>query len=184
MEATPAGRTGTRGAGSEVTRRFIAGLLIGLVVAVLEVILTTLGPPAPPGGIVGNAGGAMRLLAAGASLGAAYALLFRPTPGGHPENVMGGVVMGVVTWAVFALSLFPILDAGAPMWHVDTAGPHRPGAGRLRAARQSDRVPLRPGVRTPASGAGRNALAGTGREDERRHRRRWLRRRKRSHVAR
>ena len=104
-----------------MTRRLIAGLLIGLVVAVLEVILMTLGPAAAPGGIVGNAGGAMRLLAAGASLGAAYALLFRPAPGSHPENVMGGVVMGVVTWAVFALSLFPILDAGAPMWRVDTA---------------------------------------------------------------
>ena len=63
----------------------------------------------------------MRLLVAGASLGAVYALLFRPTPGSHPENVMGGVVIGVVTWVVFALSLFPILNADAPMWHVDTA---------------------------------------------------------------
>ena len=108
--------------GGEVTRRFITGLLLGLIVAVLEVILMTLGPIATPDGIVRNdSGGAMRLLVAGASLGAVYALLFRPTPGSHPENVMGGVVIGVVTWVVFALSLFPILNADAPMWHVDTA---------------------------------------------------------------
>ena len=105
-----------------MTRRLIAGLLIGLVVAVLEAMVLTLGPTAAaPGGIVRNAGGALRLLLAGASLGAVYALLFRPTHGSHPENVMGGVVMGVVTWVVFALSLFPILNAGAPTWHGDTA---------------------------------------------------------------
>lgn len=91
-----------------MTRRFLAGLLIGLVVAVLEVLLMTLGPTATPGGIVRNgSGGAIRLLVAGAALGAAYALLFRPAPGSHPENVMGGVVIGVVTWVVFALSVFP-----------------------------------------------------------------------------
>ena len=105
-----------------MTRRFLAGLLIGLVVAVLEVLLMALGPTATPGGIVRNgSGGAIRLLVAGAALGAAYALLFRPAPGSHPENVMGGVVIGVVTWVVFALSVFPILTADAPMWHVDTA---------------------------------------------------------------
>ena len=104
-----------------MTRRFIAGLLIGLAVAVLEVILMALGPTAAPVGTDGNAGGAMRLLVAGASLGGAFALLFRPAPGGHPENVMGGVVMGVVAWAVLAISLFPILSADAPRWRVDTA---------------------------------------------------------------
>ena len=105
-----------------MTRRLIAGVLIGLVVAVLEAMVLTLGSTAAAsGGIVMNAGGTMRLLLAGASLGAVYALLFRPTPGSHPENVMGGVVTGVVTWVVLALSLFPILNAGAPAWHGDTA---------------------------------------------------------------
>ncbi len=105
-----------------MTRRLVAGVLIGLVLAVLEVMVLTLGSTAAAsGGIVMNAGGAMRLLLAGASLGTVYALLFRPTPGSHAENVMGGLVIGVVTWVVLALSLFPILNAGAPAWQGDTA---------------------------------------------------------------
>ena len=105
-----------------MARRFVTGLLIGLFVALVELIPVTLGPTTPAGGItLADLGGAVRLLVAGGLLGGGYALLFRPAPGSHAENVMGGVVLGAVTWVILALNLFPLLKADAPMWHVDTA---------------------------------------------------------------
>ena len=105
-----------------MTRRLVTGLLIGLFVALVELIPVTLGPTTPAGGItLADLGGAVRLLVAGGLLGGGYALLFRPAPGSHAENVMGGVVLGAVTWVILALNLFPLLKADAPMWHVDTA---------------------------------------------------------------
>ena len=105
-----------------MARRLVTGLLIGLIVALVELIPVTLGPTTPAGGItLADLGGAVRLLMAGGLLGGGYALLFRPAPGCHAENVMGGVVLGAVTWVILALNLFPLLKADAPMWHVDTA---------------------------------------------------------------
>ncbi len=105
-----------------MTRRLVTGLLIGLFVALVELIPVTLGPTTPAGGItLADLGGAVRLLVAGGLLGGGYALLFRPAPGGHAANVMGGVVLGAVAWVILALNLFPLLEADAPMWHVDTA---------------------------------------------------------------
>jgi NADH dehydrogenase len=99
--------------------RLIIGLLIGLVVAALELVLVT-----ASGGMsadvitMGDLGGAVRLLVAGGLLGLTYTLLFRPQPDGHADNIMNGVVLGVIVWVILAVNFFPLLQANVPMWDV------------------------------------------------------------------
>ena len=63
-------------------------------------------------------GGMVRLLVAGGVLGVANALLFRPKLGSHADNIMSGVVLGVIVWVILAVNFFPLLQADAPMWDV------------------------------------------------------------------
>ncbi|MFB3110896.1 MAG: hypothetical protein ACE10G_02575, partial [Gemmatimonadales bacterium] len=84
----------------------------GLLLTVVALTRTT-----SDGGVtVAELGGISGLLAAGAFLGLVYAWLFQPVPGGHAENLMTGIALGVITWVVLAMNVFPTLTGNGPMW--------------------------------------------------------------------
>lgn len=110
-------------------RRVAVGLVLGLAVAALQLVLVTQSAMLTTERALADAyaisiadlGGPVRLLVAGALLGVTYALIFRPAPGGHADNVMSGMVLGVVGWVLFALNLFPLLKGSPPMWQIEFA---------------------------------------------------------------
>lgn len=108
---------------STLNRRLLAGLVVGLVVAGLALALIAAGSSMSTAVItMGDLGGGLRLLAAGGLLGLAYAFLFRPQPGGYADDVMSGVVLGVMAWVLLAVNVFPLLQLDTPMWNVQFSG--------------------------------------------------------------
>ncbi|MFZ0548721.1 MAG: NAD(P)/FAD-dependent oxidoreductase [Candidatus Promineifilaceae bacterium] len=103
--------------------RLSLGLLIGLIVAGLELILVRASSGMRTDVVTLNdLGGAVRLLAAGGLLGAAFSLLFRPLPNGQADNIMSGFVLGIIAWVILAVNIFPLSQANTPMWDVQFTG--------------------------------------------------------------
>jgi len=104
------------------SRQLIVGFIIGLIAASLLLCLVVVNRAMNADGItIDDLGGTVRLLITGGFLGVAYALVFRPKPGGYAEDIMSGVVLGVIAWVLLAVNLFPILDGNVPMWDVGFA---------------------------------------------------------------
>lgn len=107
---------------SRVLWRLLLGTSIGLIVAGLLLTVVALARTTSDDGVtVAELGGISGLLAVGALLGLAYAWLFQPVPGGHAENLMTGIALGVITWVVLAMNVFPTLTGNGPMWEAGAA---------------------------------------------------------------
>ena len=52
-------------------------------------------------------------------MGGAYAFQFRRAPDSDIENLMSGLMLGVVSWLVLTLSLIPLLSGESPRWQAD-----------------------------------------------------------------
>jgi NADH dehydrogenase len=100
-----------------VIRRLLLGAIIGLGVAGLMLLVVNLSVAMSGRGVtVTELGGAGGLLVAGVLLGASYAALFQPDHGGHLDNLMSGLVVGLLAWVILALNLYPVLGGSSPMW--------------------------------------------------------------------
>lgn len=54
-------------------------------------------------------------------MGAIYALLFKPVPGGEAESLMNGAAFGVLWWLVIPVTLAWLLAGGSPAWSTAAA---------------------------------------------------------------
>ena len=100
-----------------IPRRLLLGMAIGLVTAGLLSAVAMSGS----GVSVGDLGGAISLLVTGALVGIGYALLFQPVSGGHVENLMSGIALGVIAWVVLPMNVYPALMGSGPIWEAATA---------------------------------------------------------------
>ena len=99
--------------------RALTGLLIGILIAILLNIFV---------GLIGDAqttaaslGGPVWITAAAILIGVAYALLFEPLPNNSFENISTGLVLGLVLWFVWAISLQPVVMGAGNNWNVADA---------------------------------------------------------------
>lgn len=100
-------------------RRILLGMIVGLIVAgSMMAIINTIPGVSGNGITITKLGGGAGLLAAGMLTGGSYAWLFRPTPGGHAEHLLNGLVVGLTTWVVLSVNLLPALMGQSPMWEV------------------------------------------------------------------
>lgn len=97
--------------------RTIVGAVVGLLVGLLLTLFVNYA--ATPQLSLANLGGAVWVLLAGALIGVAYALLFEPLPRHYVENGSTGLVLGIILWIVWAISLQPALVGNWQSWGAD-----------------------------------------------------------------
>lgn len=91
---------------------FAIGLIIGVVFTGLVIVVDDAETS------VADFGGARWLIAAGILIGAAYALGFQPLRVGHFENVATGMVLGLIVWFAWGISLQPVVFGDGTNWMV------------------------------------------------------------------
>jgi NADH dehydrogenase len=98
------------------------GAIIGLAMAGLMLVIVNLALTGSGNHVtVADLGGTIGLLAAGLLIGGSYAGLFQPVRRGHAEDLMSGLVLGLLVWVVLAINVYPGLTSGDPMWEAPTA---------------------------------------------------------------
>jgi NADH dehydrogenase len=95
----------------------LAGLLCGLVVGLLAWPQSIL-----PGGEGGPAVGLALLLVLATMTGAVLAAVVGSRPGGLPISVSSGLLLGLLTWIAWSLTVEPLLRGQGPTWSAAAAG--------------------------------------------------------------
>lgn len=95
-------------------RRALLGATIGIIVGILIILLvnSTAVPPLS----LATLGGPIWVIVAAVLIGNSYALLFNPIPNHHAENMATGLVLSIVLWFVWAISLQPFLVGKGESW--------------------------------------------------------------------
>ncbi len=88
----------------------VVGLLLGGVIIALANFATN------EAFSIGTLGGPIWVLSSGFLLGASYALLFEPLHNHHAENVATGLVLGIILWFGWAISLQPFITGNGTNW--------------------------------------------------------------------
>jgi NADH dehydrogenase len=95
----------------------LAGLLSGLLVGLLTWPQSIL-----PGGEGGPAVGLALLLVLATMTGAVLAAVVGSRPGGLPISVSGGLLLGLLAWIAWSLTVEPLLRGQGPTWSAAAAG--------------------------------------------------------------
>ena len=108
-------------------RRLLVGLVVGLVTSEFMIwLIRALQTGAGDGVSVAELGSSGGLIVAGIVIGGCYALLFQPMRGIHPENLMMGLVLGLLVWILLAVSIYPSLSDSIPVWSAATVADRIP----------------------------------------------------------
>ena len=100
-----------------IIRCLIIGIIVGITIAILLIIIVSSDPTISIA-VVGGVGG---ILISGALVGGVFAMLFQQTPGGYVENLMSGLVLGVIAWVVLPLIIYPLISGTLPLLTADSA---------------------------------------------------------------
>ena len=94
--------------------RALTGLLIGVLVAIIMLLFVNLVGDSQT--TAASLGGIVWITTAAILIGIAYALLFEPLPQNSSENISTGLVLGMVLWFIWAISLQPMLLGRGTSW--------------------------------------------------------------------
>ncbi|MCA9994476.1 MAG: NAD(P)/FAD-dependent oxidoreductase [Anaerolineales bacterium] len=97
-----------------LARRTAVGGLIGLLTALIIMLLIS--GAADDQITLAALGGPVWVSVAGMLIGGAYALLFDPRAGSQAEQMTTGMVLGILLWFVWAISLQPVLLGRGHAW--------------------------------------------------------------------
>lgn len=99
--------------------QLLAGLTSGLLASLLIIGLLILSENGNSNATtMDELGGFTRLLVIGAVMGLAYSMLYLPRAKDYPVDMMNGIVLGIITWIIFTINVFPITQGAAPMWDI------------------------------------------------------------------
>ena len=94
--------------------RAAVGLILGLLVGWLLIIFITAANDAETS--LASLGGPLWLSVAALLIGVCYTLLYEPLRSNHLENIATGIVLGLILWVVWAISLHPFLLGRGHSW--------------------------------------------------------------------
>ena len=94
--------------------RAAVGAVIGLALGVLFAVLLPLLDDAETS--MSSFGGTTQVIVAAVCIGVVYALAFQPFQAAHFENVATGMVLGIVFWFTWSISLQPVLAGDGTHW--------------------------------------------------------------------
>lgn len=100
-------------------RRAGVGVLVGIIVAVLVMLLLSVAGDNDV--TLDSLGGILWVSVAAILIGASYAVLFEPEQGNLAENAATGLVLGIILWFVWAISLHPFLLGRGHSWLAEDA---------------------------------------------------------------
>ena len=100
-------------------RRAILGGIVGFIVAIPTVLLLIVGSNDDVS--LATVGGPVWLFLAAVLIGAVYAVLFVPRKRNPAENVATGMVLAIILWFIWALSLQPVLFSDGQLWQASRA---------------------------------------------------------------
>ncbi|MEM7336111.1 MAG: FAD-dependent oxidoreductase, partial [Chloroflexota bacterium] len=95
-------------------RRAAVGGIVGLLMSGLIIVIVNFATNA--GFSISDLGGPIWVLLTGLFIGAGYALLFEPLPNHYAESVATGIVLGIILWFIWAISLQPFITGNGTNW--------------------------------------------------------------------